>query len=1024
MKTKLCRFFALFYRRCSIFHTITVAAFWIYPLRSSAAPRHLSDIANMYATTGLLTRMKGVGWFVQAVTRTARLALAVAALCLCSIPALAQISNVQCGDAVSGTFISCPQPATGGYPTVTAGGIDTSMPTTGAYLDVKWTTPNCSSSIVVYLDPNHTYAPQRWFKGDTAGGDGCAAGYAKNHNVHMNYASPSCTGLITPLGVHMNAYCLGNHWFYPASQDQSSGIWSTLGGPCEADSGKCGPSSPYNPFGIQAPVPNTALSSVWGVWLYGAQNVYQGHDLYVAALSVLAQGPTASSAVMPWSSVQLTRQTLADGSPCVSNCTDVLDGTVFNIDVLYADLQIYLNNSGTDYTYYNLDTTNRRDWVYGGNYRSAENYQWLRIRTNCNGHGTQAMCGAASPTPPGRYSVQVSIQALTGTNSGSQVGQTQTVSYIFTVLPAATFAATPPACLATGTCTPVPCITAGSCGGYSYEDEINTWGVTSCTGGPAGRGVFGQDYAYSQGNFDNGSYSAGAAQALAQPWNYDGGRVFWQMSDYAASKGWATPAGASLQPNGSPYPDAASYFRHCALVAQQSYYNFFGGVGAAGGTWPGQVLREWNTFPNGPAMTWWRTGDAAAEQAAVNLGTYEPASGGHAGSTTYRDFFTTYYDLSREEAYNLDSLISKWEINGSLSTADQIEMKRIVDVLLGAFDQTVNYDPYGSNQGSPAHPGTLPYDVFDRSYEQGVDLEALIEYYEWQGVAGVTQDARIPNVIKTELDWMWANLWSASKSGYHAFGYNGLDIPRDSTNDNENYPELNNLACGAYAWYWSISGDNTYLTEGDDCFQNGIGPKAIIHIWFTGKDVNQINKWAADYIGYRSTAGYTSSTFPANNPPVTVPDTVPPVPRPIVMTNTTTTDSPPDMFVGVKSVSNIGSSSVTISWSTYKGPLSSVEVDYGTTANYGLSARGTSTNCASIAACSVGCNATVGTPQQALCKQSYWNVVNITGLSPDTTYHFRTKGVDANNNVAVSNTSPGQTGNNKDFTFVTASGGH
>jgi hypothetical protein len=208
------------------------------------------------------------------------------------------------------------------------------------------------------------------------------------------------------------------------------------------------------------------------------------------------------------------------------------------------------------------------------------------------------------------------------------------------------------------------------------------------------------------------------------------------------------------------------------------------------------------------------------------------------------------------------------------------------------------------------------------------------------------------------------------------------------------------------------------LTEGDTCFQNGIGSVAIGHIYYTGKDVDQIGKWAPDYIGYRTVNGYTSAIFPENNSAISAPDTVPPVPRPMVMTNLGTTDSPPDIYTGVKPVTNIGSTSVTISWSTYK-PLVTATVEYGLTSSYGSSATGTSTNCASISACSIGCQATVGAPQIALCEQSYWNVVNITGLSPNTTYHFRTKGVDADGNTAVSSPRLGRLGSNLDFTFLT-----
>lgn len=921
---------------------------------------------------------------------------------LASISGLAQISNVQCGNAATGTFVACPIPAGGTNPTVTVGGIDTGTSTTGAYVDFKWTTATCSSSLVVYMrDIN--YAPERYWQGDTAGADGCAAGYAKNHSVHANYLGASYAGRVNTVGGSIAGYHLPNHFFYIASQDQTTGAWLTKGGPCQIDLGNCGTSYPY---GVVSPVVNTSGPSSWNIWTFGAQNVYQGNDLIIGLIEVLASGPGSASSYMPLNSVLFTRQTMADGSPCASNCTDTEDGSVFNLDALFLGALQYSSSPSTDYTIYNFDAANQRDWYYGGNYYTGglgtmNGTSALRIRTNCNGHGTKAACGAAAATPPGRYKVQATFQPLSGYNVGSNVGSPVTVTYAFTVQPPAKFTSTPPACLAGGSCTPVPCVTSGSCNGYSYENEILTQGVNACTGGPATVITrHGQDYSYGQGTFDNGSYSSAPAAALAEPWNYDGGRTFWQVSDYAASRNWPTPSGASLQPDGTQYADAASYFRHCALVSQQAYYDFFGGVGAAGTVWPGGVAREWNIFPNGPAMTWWRTGDPAAKQAVLNLGSAGGINGAHQGSVIYQYYPVEYGDLARQSAYQADSIVAAWQVNGSISTLDQIQLSRIVDGMLSMLDQQVNFDPYGRNYSSATHPQTLPYGIISRNYMLGITMESLIEYYEWQGVAGVSRDARIPVAVKTTLDWMWSNLWAANSSGKYAFYYNGVDLPHNASNDNDGYESLNNLVCGAYAWYWKESGDPTYMTEGDSCFNSGVGQNAVAEIWFTGKDFDQINKWAADYIGYRSVSGYSPSTFPANNPTTSVPDTVPPVPRPASLTNTTTTDSPADSLTGVRSVTNVTNSSVTLTWSTYK-QLATVKVNYGPTSAYGKSAIGSSISCASIAACNAGCDATVSTAGKASCKESYWNVVNITGLTGATTYNFSAVGIDSNNNKAV-----------------------
>jgi hypothetical protein len=237
-----------------------------------------------------------------------------------------------------------------------------------------------------------------------------------------------------------------------------------------------------------------------------------------------------------------------------------------------------------------------------------------------------------------------------------------------------------------------------------------------------------------------------------------------------------------------------------------------------------------------------------------------------------------------------------------------------------------------------------------------------------------------------------------------------VDIPHTSANENDGFAELNNLVCGAYAWYWSISGENTYLKEGDACFDAGISPRASVY--FMGKDFGQIFKWTFDYIGWRTQAGYIPSTFPEKNKPsgtkAPFPDTVPPIPRPQTGNSTNV-----DPYTGVTPVT-VNGTSVAIVWSTYQ-QLSSAEVFYGLSDSYGSTAKGISNSCSSVSACNAGC-ATAVNP--AICRLSYVNTVILTGLRPNTTYHFATKGIDNAGNVAQTNR-PGSTV--RDWTFITGS---
>src|ERR1039458_6748789 len=90
--------------------------------------------------------------------------LVVVLLALLALPLLGQISNVQCGNATTNTWITCP--ANPSYPpSTTVGGIDTNQPSTGAFVGFKWQTPNCSSTVLVWIrDINHV--SERYFQGD------------------------------------------------------------------------------------------------------------------------------------------------------------------------------------------------------------------------------------------------------------------------------------------------------------------------------------------------------------------------------------------------------------------------------------------------------------------------------------------------------------------------------------------------------------------------------------------------------------------------------------------------------------------------------------------------------------------------------------------------------------------------------------------------------------------------------------------------------------------------------------------
>ena len=958
----------------------------------------------------------------------------------------------------SAAFVDTPNTTTGGKATVQVGGIDTTQGGGGAFVDVKWITNRCSSSLVlVALDANK--AVMRQVPGDSSGNDGCGPGYAKNHLVRVNFRAPGA-----------------GFYFYPASQDKITGQWSTRNGPVCLQGGCPGETSMYY---AAAPLADVNGPPRWTVWTYGGQSVYAGHELYIGLQQVTLGGPISGSSTM--SNVTFTR--MSDGTKKGK------DDALFAVDALLGCSQQYNVSSGTvenEYTFYNLGQSN--DWCAAGSLGSMDG-AYVRIRTNCTHHGgDRSNCGN-SVTPPGQYKVEATIQPVAGRNgAGSRVGEPITISYIFTVLPAATFVESPPSCLKQNNCPRVPCgYSSDPCpygSSKTWEATIQYWGPRACSG--TGWGLesnfmtrLGQDYLLRQGDFDNTSYGAGSANANC--YNYDVPRVFMELADYAGLKGWPTPAGASKKPGGAPYANAREYYQHCSLVCGDAYRNFFAGVANGGPNWPGGLLRDWNIFPNSSAMYYLRTGDPIAKQAAINLGSHHLPGGGKAGNTMWQYFNLDAYSGHRPLAYNLDASLSKWQVQGGrLDPADRVHIRRMVDVLLEYMDENINYSPRDGGYATAAHPQSYPQGVIWRSFMTGLGLEALIEYYEYQKELGLLPDARIPLVTKSTLDFLWSRLWNPNTM---SFRYNGVEVP---WNQNDQVPELNQLICGAFAWYWAKSGEKIYQEEGDKCFAAGMNSTA--KIYFTGKDFGQEFKWTFDYLGWRTTANYVPGTLPSRQPKEQLyADTVPPTPRPrnfdaaILSVSATASSatfltedkfcngnicvspsqavtisgltkpgtaqfngtwkvasstktsftvagkwtpipatpdsgmaSAPDPYVGV-TPTIVRGNTATITWVTYE-KLAEAKVIYGTTNNYGSEAVGASTNCGSISWCSSSCDASVN---PALCKQGYVNAVTLSGLRPKSTYHYALVGKDLAGNVAQTNPKGSAT---HDLWFVTSDG--
>jgi hypothetical protein len=262
----------------------------------------------------------------------------------------------------------------------------------------------------------------------------------------------------------------------------------------------------------------------------------------------------------------------------------------------------------------------------------------------------------------------------------------------------------------------------------------------------------------------------------------------------------------------------------------------------------GGFVQEPNQFPYGMTMNYLRPADSTMQQA-VNFLVANPGFSRYATTPVY-------VSSARSGAYMLDDRLAA-EIAGAPRNPF---VPRDVDVLLGFLDQTYNLNLSNPNQqGYCAHPFSI-----------GLVMEALINYYELDVAEGNTPDARIPLEIKKVLDW-----WNATQyiPSTHTLAYQAYDVPVDPTlvgGALYSATELNDLVSPAYAWYWSKTGDNTYLTRGDDLF-NHVFDSAMLYNpsgflgngWtYSVKEFNQIYEWSFDYVRWR-TGRNPDGSFPA-----------------------------------------------------------------------------------------------------------------------------------------------------------------
>jgi hypothetical protein len=189
----------------------------------------------------------------------------------------------------------------------------------------------------------------------------------------------------------------------------------------------------------------------------------------------------------------------------------------------------------------------------------------------------------------------------------------------------------------------------------------------------------------------------------------------------------------------------------------------------------------------------------------------------------------------RETAYAVNTYVVAESMLGYTRNAHlQRSAEFLMSMLLSYTDNTSRYS-------------------MNETFADGLAMEALVGYYH------LTKDSRVPYVIKRTLDSIWANydqinhviVYNPDPDGPHCsdtpiwWGLGGGDCAAHTI-----YGKiLHNLIAGGFAWYWSVSGDDTYRVQGDELFQH-----TLDILPFSGKGFSQAYRWSFYYANTRTAA--------------------------------------------------------------------------------------------------------------------------------------------------------------------------
>lgn len=259
-------------------------------------------------------------------------------------------------------------------------------------------------------------------------------------------------------------------------------------------------------------------------------------------------------------------------------------------------------------------------------------------------------------------------------------------------------------------------------------------------------------------------------------WYYDGQRVYFQIADYTKDLSWNT----------------------CAAMEEGVYRPFVISNNGA--------IQGWRVFPHGLAMDVERFGDSASRDAAVMLYT-----GGYAKNQQLIGHIN--WDASREVAYALNAAV----VRERLGFPREAELQDMAEIVLGHFDQW-----FVSEKATYTQP-----------FMVALSAEALIGYYE------LTEDDRVPPLLKLAADQLWANSWDGTSA---SFLYENGDTTTSVA------PDINLLIVPLYGWVYRQTADLDYRTNGDAAFTAGVDGA-----WLAGgKQFSENYRWSFDYLRWRN----------------------------------------------------------------------------------------------------------------------------------------------------------------------------